>query len=247
MIARQDRRAARQPVPAARPGRALATALAFTAFAALTAFTGPVLAAADLQTVAVARGLVNPWALAFLPDGRMLVTERPGRMRIVGADGKLGPPLPGLPAVAAEGQGGLLDVVLDPKFSATHWVYWSYSEPAAAPNSDNLNGTAVARGRLDGPTGAERLADVQVIFRQLPKVASRLHFGARLAFAPDGRLFVTLGERDSHKDDAQKLDNHLGKVVRIEADGRVPADNPLAARADAKPEIWSSSRPSGSH
>ena len=248
MIARQDRRAARQPVPAARPGRALATArpgralataLAFTAFAALTAFTGPVLAAADLQTVAVARGLVNPWALAFLPDGRMLVTERPGRMRIVGADGKLGPPLPGLPAVAAEGQGGLLDVVLDPKFSATHWVYWSYSEPAAAPNSDNLNGTAVARGRLDGPTGAERLADVQVIFRQLPKVASRLHFGARLAFAPDGRLFVTLGERYSHKDDAQKLDNHLGKVVRIEADGRVPADNPLAARADAKPEIWS--------
>ena len=239
MIARQDRRAARQPVPAARPGRALATALAFTAFAALTAFTGPVLAAADLQTVAVARGLVNPWALAFLPDGRMLVTERPGRMRIVGADGKLGPPLPGLPAVAAEGQGGLLDVVLDPKFSATRWVYWSYSEPAAAPNSDNLNGTAVARGRLDGPTGAERLADVQVIFRQLPKVASRLHFGSRLAFAPDGRLFVTLGERYSHKDDAQKLDNHLGKVVRIEADGRVPADNPLAARADAKPEIWS--------
>ena len=200
-------------------------------------------AAADLKPVTVAHGLVNPWGLAFLPDGRMLVTERPGRMRIVAANGKLGPPLPGLPPGVAEGQGGLLDVVLDPKFSSNHWVYWSYSEAAEAPNLEGLNGTAVARARLDGEPGAERLADVQVIFRQSPKVASRLHFGSRLAFGADGRLFITLGERYSRKDDAQTLDNHLGKVVRIEPDGKVPADNPLVGRpgnpAQTKLEIWS--------
>ena len=203
---------------------------------------GPVALAAP-RVVVVAHGLVNPWSLAFLPDGRLLVTERPGRMRIVNADGKLGPPLPGLPPVVAEGQGGLLDVVLDPKFSSNRWVYWSYSEAAETPNPDGLNGTAVARARLEGEPGAERLADVQVIFRQLPKVASRLHFGSRLAFGNDGRLFITLGERYSRKDDAQTLDNHLGKVVRIEPDGRVPADNPLVGRAgnppNAKLEIWS--------
>jgi glucose/arabinose dehydrogenase len=190
------------------------------------------------QGVTVAHGLVNPWSLAFLPDGRMLVTERPGRMRIVDADGRLGPPLPGLPRVTAVGQGGLLDVAIDPQFASNRWVYWSYSELAPAAGDDS-NGTAVARGRLDGPPGAERLAEVQVIFRQQPKVASRLHFGSRLAFGRDGRLFVTLGERFSRKDDAQRLDNHLGKVVRIEADGRVPADNPLVGRAGALPEIWS--------
>ena len=203
--------------------------------------SSPALAAP--RVVTVAHGLVNPWSLAFLPDGRMLVTERPGRMRIVNPDGKLGPPLPGLPPVVAEGQGGLLDVVLDPKFSANRWLYWSYSEAAETPNPDGLNGTAVARARLEGEPGAERLADAQVIFRQLPKVASRLHFGSRLAFGNDGRLFITLGERYSRKDDAQTLDNHLGKVVRIEPDGRVPADNPLVGRAGNPPntklEIWS--------
>ena len=200
-------------------------------------------ARADVQVATVAHGLVNPWGLAFLPDGRMLVTERPGRMRIIGANGKLGPPLPGLPAVVAEGQGGLLDVVLDPRFASNRWVYWSYSEAAEGANPDSLSGTAVARARLDGEAGAERLAEVQVIFRQWPKVASRLHFGARLAFGADGRLFITLGERYSRKDDAQTLDNHLGKVVRIEADGRLPADNPLVGRAGlpahARLEIWS--------
>jgi len=195
--------------------------------------------AAEPRVQIVAHGLVNPWALAFLPDGRLLVTEKPGRMRIVATDGRLGPPLPGLPTVAAEGQGGLLDVVLDPKFASNRWVYWSYSEPGQAADGDSVNGTAVARARLDGAAGAERLADVQVIFRQSPKVASRLHFGSRLAFAPDGRLFVTLGERFSRKEDAQLLDNHLGKIVRIEADGRVPADNPLVGRPGARPEIWS--------
>ncbi len=199
--------------------------------------------AAEPKTVVVAHGLVNPWGLAFLPDGRMLVTERPGRMRLVSADGQLGPPLPGLPGVVAEGQGGLLDVVVDPRFATNRLVYWAYSE-AGDSNSGNSgnsggNSTAVARARLDGERGAERLADVQVVFRQAPKVASKLHFGARLAFAPDGRLFVTLGDRFSRKDDAQLLDNHLGKIVRIEADGRVPADNPLVGRADARPEIWS--------
>ena len=193
--------------------------------------------AGEPRTVAVAHGLVNPWGLAFLPEGRMLVTERPGRMRIVSADGKLGPPLPGLPNVVAEGQGGLLDVVIDPRFAANRFVYWSYSE--AGDGAESGNGTAVARARLEGERGLERLADVQVIFRQAPKVASKLHFGSRLAFAPDGRLFVTLGDRFSRKDDAQVLDNHLGKIVRIEADGRVPADNPLVGRADARPEVWS--------
>ena len=215
--------------------QAMAAALA----ACLLAPVAPAAQATEPKVAVVANGLVNPWALAFLPDGRMLVTERPGRMRIVGSDGKLGPPLPGLPPVAAVGQGGLLDVVLDPKFASNRLVYWSYAESAAPPESDDLNGTAVARARLDGPMGAERLADVQVIFRQVPKVASRLHFGSRLAFAPDGRLFVTLGERFSRKDDAQVLGNHLGKIVRIEADGRVPADNPWAGKPDARPELWS--------
>ena len=197
---------------------------------------GPALGA-EPKVVVVAHGLVNPWGLAFLPDGRMLVTERPGRMRLVSTDGKLGPPLPGLPAVVAEGQGGLLDVVLDPRFATNRLVYWSYSEPGEG--ADGGNGTAVARARLDGERGIERLADVQLIFRQAPKVASKLHFGSRLAFANDGRLFITLGDRFSRKDDAQLLDNHLGKIVRIEADGRVPTDNPLVGQTGARPEIWS--------
>lgn len=204
-----------------------------TAFAlALLLFVPAVATAVDLKPVTVARGLQHPWGMAFLPDGRMLVTERPGRMRIVERDGSLGAPLAGLPPVAAAGQGGLLDVALDPRFADNRLVYWSYSEPAA---DGNANGTAVARGRLDG----QRLADVQVIFRQQPKVASNHHFGSRLVFARDGRLFVTLGDRFSRKDDAQSLDNHIGKVVRIEPDGRVPADNPFVGRAGALPEIWS--------
>jgi len=192
------------------------------------------------KTSVVAHGLVNPWGLAFLPDGRMLVTERPGRMRIIAADGKLGPPLPGLPPVVAEGQGGLLDVVTDPRFASNRLVYWSYSENA--PDGDG-NTTAVARARLDGAPGAERLADVQVVFRQMPRVASRLHFGSRLVFDNDGRLFIGLGDRFGRKDDAQTLDNHLGKIVRIDPDGKVPADNPLVGKPgnppNTRPEIWS--------
>jgi glucose/arabinose dehydrogenase len=185
---------------------------------------------AEPKTVTVARGLVNPWALAFLPDGRMLVTERPGRLRIVGADGRPSEPVQGLPAVDATGQCGLLDVVVDPKFAETKLVYWTFAEAGEGGNS-----TAVARGRLEG----NRLTDVQVIFRQLPKVSSSLHCGSRIVFARDGRLFVGLGDRFSRKEDAQTLDNHLGKVVRIEPDGKLPADNPFASTPGARPEIFS--------
>ena len=191
-------------------------------------------AAADaLRAVTVAQGLVNPWSLAFLPDGRFLVTEKPGRLRIVEADGKLGAPLAGLPAISVGGQCGLLDVAIDPRFSDNGLVYFSYAEPATAPDSGNS--TAVARGKLAG----NALTDVRTIFVQRPKVSSSAHCGGRLVFARDGRLFVTLGERFSRKEDAQTLDNHLGKIVRIEPDGRVPADNPFVGRAGALPEIWS--------
>jgi aldose sugar dehydrogenase len=185
-----------------------------------------------LKPVTVVKGLEFPWALAFLPDGRMLITERPGRMRIVAADGKPGAPLQGLPPVYPVGEGGLLDVALDPRFAQNATVYWSYAEPAADGSAGA--GTAVARGRLDG----ERLADVQVIFRQPQKLADGRHFGSRLLFAADGRLFVTLGDR-SKRDDAQSLSSSHGKILRIEADGRAPADNPFAATAGALPEVWS--------
>jgi len=188
------------------------------------------LAADPLKPVTVAQGLVNPWSLAFLPDGRLLVTEKPGRLRIVEKDGTLGAPIGGLPAISVGGQCGLLDVALDPRFADNALVYWSYAEPG-----DGGNSTAVARGKLSG----NALTEVRTIFVQLPKVSSSAHCGGRLVFARDGRLFVTLGERFSRKDDAQGLDNHLGKIVRIEADGRVPADNPFVGRAGALPEIWS--------
>jgi len=206
---------------------------------ALLSTAGMATEEAPLKPVPVVRGLDHPWGLAFLPDvereGRMLVTERPGRMRLAHVRGELGPPLEGLPPVDARGQGGLLDVVLDPRFADTRWVYWSYAEPAGG----GRNSTAVARGRLEAQGLRGRLADVQVIFRQAPRVSSVAHFGSRLVFGRDGRLFVTLGDRFSRRDDAQTLGNHHGKVVRIEPDGRVPKDNPYASRAGALPEIWS--------
>jgi glucose/arabinose dehydrogenase len=188
-------------------------------------------AAEPLKLITVASGLVHPWSLAFLPDGSMLVTERPGRMRIVAKDGTPGAPIEGLPAVDARAQGGLLDVALDPHFADNRLVYWSYAEPDGKGN----NGTAVARGRLVG----QRMQKVEVIFRQAPKVRAVAHFGSRLVFGRDGRLFVTLGDRLFHRDLVQRLDNHIGKIVRIEPDGKVPADNPFVARAGAKGEIWS--------
>lgn len=184
-----------------------------------------------MKPVTVAKGLEFPWALAFLPDGRMLVTERPGRMRIVTMDGKLGTPFTGLPPVLAEGEGGLLDVALDPKFKENATLYWSYSEPA--PAGQKGGSTAVARGRLDGT----QLIDVRVIFRQAEKIDSGLHYGSRLLFMPDGMLLIALGDR-SHRDDAQKLASAHGKIMRVDVEGHAAADNPFVATAGALPEIW---------
>ncbi len=178
----------------------------------------------------VARGLVNPWALAQLPDGRWLVTERPGRLRIVGLDGALSEPLTGVPTVAARGQGGLLDVGLDPNFATNRTVYLSFSEPG-----EGGNGTSVAKGQL----GAAGLENVQVIYRQFPKVAGNGHYGSRLVFARDGSLFVTQGDRQQYRDSAQSLTAGQGKLVRIALDGSIPKDNPFVGRADARPEIYS--------
>ena len=174
-------------------------------------------------------GLAHPWGMAFLPDGRMLVTERAGRLRIVSREGSLSQPLTGVPEVFAEGQGGLLDVVLDPAFGDNRFVYLSFSEAGGGGAS-----TAVARGRL-GPRGLE---GTETIFRQEPRIAGDKHFGSRLAFAPDGTLFVTTGERFQFAP-AQDLSNHLGTVLRINRDGSAPRDNPFVGRSGAKPEIWS--------
>jgi glucose/arabinose dehydrogenase len=203
---------------------ALWSAGIFAAFAAAPA------AAQSVRAETIATGLEHPWALAFLPEGRFLVTERPGRMRVVEADGKLGAPLAGVPEVVARGQAGLLDVVLDSAFAQNRTLFFCFSEAG-----EGGNGTALARARL----GAGRLEDVKVIFRQQPKVSSNLHFGCRIVEAKDGTLFMTLGERFSRKEDAQRLDNHLGKIVRVAKDGSVPRDNPFVGRAGALPEIWS--------
>jgi glucose/arabinose dehydrogenase len=178
----------------------------------------------------VARGLEHPWGVALLPDGRFLVTERPGRLRMVDRDGRLSAPLAGVPEVYARGQGGLLDVALGPGFAQDKLVYLSFSEPGPGGA-----GTAVARGRL-----AERgLEGTQVIWRQQPKVEGPNHWGSRLVFRADGTLFVTVGDRYAYRDRAQDLSSTLGKVVRINADGSVPRDNPFVGRAGALPEIWS--------
>jgi len=168
----------------------------------------------------------------FLPEGRFLVTERPGRMRVVEADGRLNPPLAGVPAVAAGGQGGLLDVVTDADFAKNRTVYFCYSEPGEGGNS-----TALARASLSADRS--RLEQVQVLFSQKPKFASSAHFGCRIVETRDGKLLLSLGDRFHRKDDAQTLDNHHGKTVRIHKDGSVPADNPFMGKAGALPEIWS--------
>jgi len=193
---------------------------------------------AAVRAETVADGLEHPWALAFLPDGRYLVTERPGRLRVVEAGGRLNPPVAGVPDVSAAGQGGLLDVALDSDFARNRQLYLCFSEPGPG----GTNSTALARARLSAD--ATRLEDVRVIFSQKPKVASRLHFGCRIVEGqqggkPDGTLFLTLGERFSRMQDAQTLDNHHGKIVRVGKDGSVPPGNPFAGRAAALPEIWS--------
>lgn len=207
----------------------LAAAITAAIFAALTSVpTG----AQTVRAETVAAGLDHPWAVAFLPQGRFLVTERPGRMRVVSADGKVGPALAGVPAVQAGGQGGLLDLVTDSGFATNRTLYFCYSEPGSGGNS-----TALARARL--ADDERRLEDVRVIFSQKPKVASSLHFGCRIVEARDGTLFLALGERFRRKDDAQTLDTHHGKIVRVQKDGGVPRDNPFVGRAGALPEIWS--------
>ncbi|RZJ16120.1 MAG: PQQ-dependent sugar dehydrogenase [Haliea sp.] len=215
----------------------------------LTAVAVAVLPAAaqqtDVRSEVVAENLQNPWAVAFLPEGRFLVTERGGRMRVISANGQAGQPLAGLPRIAAGGQGGLLDVVTDAGFARNRTLYFCFSEPAATGSG---NSTALASATLSADS--TRLDNVKVLFSQKPKVASSGHFGCRIvesrapaargaAGAPDGKLFLTLGERMSRKDDAQQLDNHHGKVIRINKDGSVPADNPFVGKAGALPEIWS--------
>ncbi len=194
-------------------------------------------AAGDLSVETVAGGLVNPlvnpWALAFLPDGRMLVTERPGRMRIAARDGKLSPPLLGVPPVFAIGQGGLLDVVLDRAYAQNQTIYFCYAEPV-----ERGARTALARAKLiDGAT--PRLDDVKIIFRQEGPLSSSNHHGCRIVQTPDNNLFLTLGDHFGPREEAQNLSNHLGKIIRIRPDGSVPPDNPFAGRPGAKPEIWS--------
>lgn len=191
--------------------------------------------AQGVRSEAVATGLQNPWAVAFLPEGRFLVTERPGRLRVVEADGRLSPPVAGLPAIAAGGQGGLLDVVLDSAFARNQTLYFCFAEPDPAGGSGNS--TALARAELSADRS--RLDKLQVIFSQKPKVASNGHFGCRIAERADGTLLLALGERYLRKDDAQTLDNHHGKTVRVNKDGSVPRDNPFVGRAGALPEIWS--------
>jgi len=189
----------------------------------------------DITVEVVASGLKNPWSLQFLPDGRMLVTERVGTMRVVAKDGKLSDPIQGLPHVVQGGQAGLLDVLLAPDFATTGTVYFSYSEPRGVFR----NGTSVVRAKLTLSDTGGAITDGTVIFRQEPAISGRHHYGSRLAWAKDGTLFVTTGERASERDSAQDLGTHLGKVIRINADGSVPKDNPFVGREDARPEIWS--------
>ncbi len=190
-------------------------------------------ATTGLRIVSVAEGLTHPWGLAFLPDGRMLVTEREGSLRIVTPKGEVGPALKGLPEIVSRGQGGLLDVTLDPNFEDNRWVYFAFSEPG----EDGTSGTSVARGKLD----EGKLTETEIIFRQEPKVKSNGHFGSRLVFKNDGTLFITMGDRQQDHEQRlpQKLDSHIGTVARINPDGSVPADNPFVDDKNALPEIWS--------
>lgn len=188
------------------------------------------------KVVPVADGFQNPWSLAFLPGGKMLVTERAGRLRVVGADGSKSEPVAGLPAVDARNQGGLLDVALDPAFAKNGLIYWSYSEPG----QDGANNTAVARGTfVDG--AAPRVDNVQVIFHQTPSLRSTLHFGSRLVWGRDGTLFITMGDRSitEGRMQAQRMDGLLGKIARINADGSIPKDNPFVGKAGVPAAMWS--------
>lgn len=210
----------------------------FPASAALLVLLAPNIAraqtfpssAGNLSVETIARGLVHPWALAFLPDGRLLVTERPGRMRIVTREGNLSAPLEGMPRVTAQSQLGLLDVILDRDYAQNHTIYFCFNS--------NPGGTiALARARLV-PEEKPRLEDTKTIFTQQGPGGPSLNAGCRIAQGQDGNLFVTLGDHFSHRDQAQNLGNDLGKIVRVRPDGSVPPDNPFLERAGARPEIW---------
>jgi glucose/arabinose dehydrogenase len=188
----------------------------------------------ELDVVVLAKGLEHPWAVEPLPGGGLLITERPGQMRIVSAQGGVGEPLEGLPAVDAQGQGGLLDVALGPGFQANRTIFWSFTEPR-----DTGNATSVARGVLS--SDRRRLEQVRIIFRAQPAYDGDKHFGSRLVFGPDGMLYVTLGERSDvpMRQQAQQLDSHMGKILRITPDGAAPRDNPFVGQPGVLPEIWS--------
>ena len=183
-----------------------------------------------MEVTEVARGLEHPWAMTFLPDGSLLVTERAGRLRKVGTDGSISAPLAGVPTVFAEGQGGLLDVALSPNFANDQRVYLSYAEPG----ENGSAGTAVAYGTL----GAAGLENLKVIYQQQPKLVGPNHFGSRLAFDGQGHLFISQGERND-RPTSQKLDMLQGKLVRLDLEGNVPKGNPFVGQAGARPEIWS--------
>lgn len=193
-----------------------------------------------ITPVTVAKGLNHPWAVAFLPNGDFLVSERSGALRVIEPDGKVGQPIRGLPAIAVGGQGGLLDVVLDSDFSRNRMLYFCYSEPAGQGSG---NSTALASAKLSADM--HQLEELRILFSQRPKVASELHFGCRIVESKsaqgqaDGKLFMTLGERFNRRDDAQTLDNHHGKIIRINKDGSIPTGNPFIGRQGALPEIWS--------
>jgi glucose/arabinose dehydrogenase len=186
--------------------------------------------AGEIKVETVAKGLVHPWSLAFLPDGRMLVTERPGRMRIVTSDGKLSPPLGNVPKAYAHGQAGMLDVALDRAFAQNQIIYFCF-------NTDEGGSVAVARARLHADESL-RLGNVEVIFRQKGPPSSGNNVACRIAQAPDNDLFVTLGDHFSAATMAQTLDNDIGKIIRIRPDGSIPPGNPFANRPNARPEIW---------
>jgi glucose/arabinose dehydrogenase len=181
----------------------------------------------------LAKGLDHPWSVEPLPGGDLLVTERPGRLRIIGAKGEVGAPITGLPDVAAKGQGGLLDVALSPSFESDRTIYWTFSEPRKGGNA-----TSVGRGKLSADRRS--LEDVKVIFHAMPTYDGDKHFGSRLAFGPDGMLYMTLGERSDTpmRALAQRLDNHMGKVLRLKPDGTAAEGNPFVGQANALPEIW---------
>ncbi|HQQ70800.1 MAG TPA: PQQ-dependent sugar dehydrogenase [Alicycliphilus sp.] len=220
---------------------ALALACTMLAQAQTAAPTTSASPAPRIAAHTVVGGLQHPWAVAFLPDGRYLISERPGRLRLAMPDGRLLAPIAGLPPIANGGQGGLLDVALDSDFANNRVLYFCYSEPGSGADQGRSS-TALARARLSDD--GQRLQELRVIFSQRPKIASRLHFGCRIVERKvngqsDGTLFLTLGERFSEKDQAQNLQSHLGKIVRVGKDGSVPPDNPFVGRADARPEIWS--------